>query len=117
MAQEDQVEEGVLRWRISCNAQQVARAYSKHLLERLANMAEIDSVDDDDCKLPHLQWMCQQIVDAQDWSDTKMHRWIGYVQGVLIARKYSTVQTERDDYRRVKQETLDKLKQKDEQGI
>jgi len=98
-------------------AEQVGRAYAKHLLSRLADMAEIDSVDDDDCKLPHLQWMCNQVADGKDWSVTKMHRWIGYVQGVLVTRKYSTVQTERDDYRRVKQETLDALKQKDEQGI
>ena len=99
------------------NAKQVARAYAKHLLSRLANMAEIDSVDDDDCKLPHLIWMCKQVLMGQKWSVTKMHRWVGYVQGVLVTRKYSTVQMERDDYRRVKQEVLDCLKQTDEQGI
>ena len=87
-------------------AMQVAIAYAKHLLVRLSNMAEIDSVEDDDCKLSHLQYMCQQIVDAEDWSVTKMHRWVGYVQGVLVTRKYSSVQTERDDYRRIKQEIL-----------
>ena len=34
----------------------------------------------------HLQWMCHEIVHhAGDWPVTKLHRWLGFVQGAMIA--------------------------------
>ena len=36
----------------------------------------------------HLEWMCEQIVrHAADWPATKLHRWIGFVQGAMIANR------------------------------
>jgi hypothetical protein len=36
----------------------------------------------------HLEWMCEQIVKhAGDWPATKLHRWIGFVQGAMIANR------------------------------
>ena len=34
----------------------------------------------------HLRWMCDLIEKhAADWPDTKLHRWIGFVQCAIIA--------------------------------
>jgi hypothetical protein len=34
----------------------------------------------------HLRRMCNQVVKhAEDWPDTKLHRWIGFVQAGMIA--------------------------------
>ena len=36
----------------------------------------------------HLEWMCREISrHARDWPATKVHRWIGFVQGALIANQ------------------------------
>jgi hypothetical protein len=101
-------------WLMRC----VAKAYSKHLSERLALMPELVMPvppADEDCTTKHLLWMAGQVMDNahnhEKWSVTKLHRWIGYIQGVMTMRKLTDVQQERDDYRRIKQETLTKLKQ------
>lgn len=44
----------------------------------------------------HLLWMLKQIVDGNLSSDTKSHRWLGYVQGVLVSRSLLSVSEERD---------------------
>ncbi len=34
----------------------------------------------------HLMWMCDKIEQhVEDWPVTKLHRWIGFVQGGMIA--------------------------------
>jgi hypothetical protein len=34
----------------------------------------------------HLLWMCDKIEQhAEDWPDTKLHRWIGFVQCAMMA--------------------------------
>ena len=36
----------------------------------------------------HLLWMCDTIVEhAKDWPATKLHRWIGFVQGAMLANR------------------------------
>jgi hypothetical protein len=36
----------------------------------------------------HLLWMCDRIEEhAENWPAIKVHRWIGYVQGGLIANR------------------------------
>jgi hypothetical protein len=36
----------------------------------------------------HLLWMCDKIRDhAADWPSTKLHRWIGFIQGAMIANR------------------------------
>lgn len=47
-------------------------------------------------KLSHLRWMLDEIVSNNTQSITKKHRWLGFIQGVLIAKKLTTVDIERD---------------------
>lgn len=36
----------------------------------------------------HLEWMCDTIeLRAEDWSATKLHRWIGFIQAGMIANR------------------------------
>jgi hypothetical protein len=36
----------------------------------------------------HLLWMCDRIEEhAEDWPDTKLHRWIGFVQCGMLANR------------------------------
>ena len=36
----------------------------------------------------HLLWMCDRIEQhAEDWPESKLHRWIGFVQGGLLANQ------------------------------
>jgi hypothetical protein len=36
----------------------------------------------------HLLWMCGKVEEhAEDWPLTKVHRWIGFVQGGMIANR------------------------------
>jgi len=36
----------------------------------------------------HLLWMCGKVEEhAEDWPPTKVHRWIGFVQGGMIANR------------------------------
>lgn len=36
----------------------------------------------------HLEWMCKQIgKHAGEWPATKTHRWIGFIQGAMIANR------------------------------
>mgnify|MGYP007047061010 CR=1 FL=1 len=36
----------------------------------------------------HLQWMCREIKrNVNAWPATKVHRWIGFVQGAMIANE------------------------------
>lgn len=44
----------------------------------------------------HLIWMLSEIVNNFEQSVTKKHRWFGYIQGLLIAYGYTTVDRERD---------------------
>jgi len=40
----------------------------------------------------HLEWMCKQIQrHATEWPATKVHRWIGFVQGAMIANHMLTL--------------------------
>lgn len=44
----------------------------------------------------HLLWMLRELQD--DWngmSETKRHRWLGYVQGVMVMKNLITVDDER----------------------
>ena len=34
----------------------------------------------------HLSWMCDQLEqNLEFWPDSKLHRWIGFIQGALLA--------------------------------
>ena len=44
----------------------------------------------------HLLWMLKEIELNQEQSLTKKHRWLGFVQGVIITKGWTTVLNERD---------------------
>lgn len=36
----------------------------------------------------HLLWMCDRIErHAEDWPATKLHRWVGFIQGAMVAHR------------------------------
>lgn len=47
-------------------------------------------------KLSHILWMIEQIKNDSKQSDTKKHRWIGFIQGVLTSHGLTDVVSERD---------------------
>ena len=44
----------------------------------------------------HLLWMIQQIQTSENMSLTKCSRWIGFIQGVLVSKGYTTVEEEKE---------------------
>lgn len=49
---------------------------------------------------PHLVWMLEQIT-MEYMSRTKANRWLGYVQGVMVAKGFINVQDERNRTRHI----------------
>jgi hypothetical protein len=53
----------------------------------------------------HLLWMCDTIVEhAKDWPATKSHRWIGFVQGAMLASRILDLETARTIFEKAKSE-------------
>lgn len=78
--------------------------YYKNLLENMKVKPE-NKVNDDPTSLEHLLWMCIQGLnmvraDGRGSSVDKYSRWLGYIQGVLVCKKITTVNAERDRVRR-----------------
>lgn len=94
-------------------AHQMAVQYAGLLKERLLNLPSESRQPDDKTSIKHLTWMCDQVIshNAKGWSVTKAHRWIGYIQGVMTVRGYTTVDTERDEYRELKAKMLQEMEQ------
>ena len=50
----------------------------------------------------YLVWMCGKILENLDiWPVHKAHRWIGYIQGVLITLDISTVSEQKEETRKI----------------
>lgn len=49
----------------------------------------------------HLLWMINELETSRDMSNTKKHRWLGYIQGVLVTRGILNVNEERDLTRKI----------------
>lgn len=42
----------------------------------------------------HLLWMCDRIENhAEEWRDAKLHRWIGFIQGGMLANRILDLET------------------------
>jgi hypothetical protein len=53
----------------------------------------------------HLLWMCDTIVEhAEDWPATKLHRWIGFVQGAMLANRVLDLEAARAMFEKTKAE-------------
>lgn len=49
----------------------------------------------------HLAWMLYELMENEAMSLTKKHRWLGYVQGVMVMKGYIDVSTERKATRHI----------------
>ena len=56
--------------------------------------------------IPYLLWMCHEIINHKQWSEDKAHRWVGYIQGVMVAKGWSTVAVEGERVRKVESKTI-----------
>lgn len=76
----------------------VAKRYIAMLPEgtKAVNHADTDPFCDE-----HLMWMLHQIRKNSTHSSTKMHRWLGFVQGVLCMRGVTSVNVEREATRNI----------------
>lgn len=44
----------------------------------------------------HLRWMLDEIkANAETWSEGKIGRWLGFVQGVMCCKSWTTIDEER----------------------
>ena len=57
---------------------------------------EIKPLEGDETNDIHLLWMLHELTNNTEQSETKKHRWLGYVQGVMTVKSYITVLEERE---------------------
>lgn len=81
---------------------------SKVIVPRYLAMLSVDHGRDwnedrfgDKTSLGHLKWMLTEIADNLKQSITKKNRWLGFVQGLLIAYGFTTVSREREMTREI----------------
>ena len=60
------------------------------------SILEIKPLEGDETNDIHLLWMLHELTNNTEQSETKKHRWLGYVQGVMTAKGYITVLEERE---------------------
>ena len=60
------------------------------------SVLSIEQKQGDETNPVHLIWMLQQIKDNSEMSQTKRHRWLGYIQGVLVMKGVFSVEEERE---------------------
>lgn len=77
-----------------------------YLAKRYTAMLQVDSrVDFDEHRFGqktsrnHIRWMIQELHDNMEQSLTKKNRWLGFIQGLMIAYGYTTVDREREETR------------------
>lgn len=47
----------------------------------------------------HLLWMLNQILENEDQSITKKHRWLGFIQGCMVCDGLLSIENERNETR------------------
>lgn len=74
--------------------------YFKPICERYINIlgpwAYSECTPDKPTEDKHLTWMLKSILNVDNMSVTKKHRWLGYVQGIMVLKGYITVADERE---------------------
>lgn len=73
----------------------LAKRYSLMLMARNV-VAKRDEVVGNNPSHGHLLWMIAEVITNSTHSETKRHRWIGFVQGCLIKDGLMTVEEERE---------------------
>lgn len=78
--------------------QEILDRYNQILISNSHETAvyKIEPIFGDETNVKHLLWMLQEIETNKDQSLTKKHRWLGFIQGVVIAKGWATVSEERD---------------------
>lgn len=56
----------------------------------------LEKEEKDYISIGHLRWMLEQIKKPNVMSDTKKHRWLGYIQGVMVSMYGLDVSQERN---------------------
>lgn len=64
------------------------------LVKRYQNM--LQAFNQGGGKPPHELLMCNTLLQNSLWPIDKMSRWLGFIQGYVISKGYTTVQAERD---------------------
>jgi len=70
------------------NAELLIVSIAEQCKEQILASIETDSELPAPLQRVHLTWMCDSIsTQAEHWSPTKLHRWIGFVQCAMIANR------------------------------
>lgn len=94
----------------------VARAYATCLRKQITDNIKTRNGDagagslPKEAHLPHLVWMCDEIISNLVFTPSKAHRWIGFIQGVLIVRGLQSVAAEHEQYVEAKTKVLTAIK-------
>lgn len=77
--------------------------YKKDCLTLIGDTSiiEIKQLEGDETNPIHLLWMLDQIQNNVEQSITKKHRWLGYIQGVLVCLNVFSVSEEREYTRKI----------------
>jgi hypothetical protein len=76
------------------SSQQVAIIYLELLTTK--DIKPIEAHNNDYTSWPHLAWMLTKIINDTSMSETKTHRWLGFIQGCLIKDELLTVSEQRE---------------------
>ena len=57
---------------------------------------EIKPLEGDETNDIHLLWMLHELTNNTEQSETKKHRWLGYIQGIMTVKGYINVLEERE---------------------
>lgn len=78
----------------------------RRIVESLLNETSLRTVTpernpEDGSSPGHLRWMLEELLATMDHQTTdKVNRWIGFIQGALVARGITSVNTERERVRK-----------------
>lgn len=81
---------------------EILKRYKRILKQEVSNnnsfdvIYELKPILNDETNDLHLLWMIKEIKENKLQSLTKKHRWLGYIQGVMISKGYFTVTEERN---------------------
>lgn len=77
----------------------VAKKYKKILFSYYNNARIEKSENSEQITINHLLWMLNEIENDNLSSETKSHRWLGFIQGILFLKGMISIQEERDSTR------------------
>lgn len=62
-----------------------------------AILLQVEDPDQGKAGANHLLWMLSELQDdSNQMSETKRHRWLGYIQGVMVMKNLINVENERN---------------------